>query len=261
MVSRICPLIALVAFGIARDPCFAQGSSADRDALLRVASELSAKGVPLAPLVNKVHEGLAKGAAPRRIEAVVRQMAVHLETADRLLSETDPSAARPEAAVTLLAEAFGGGVTVDETRELNRQSSVSGNPAVSTDMLASAAKGVAFIKEARLPATDGIAVMAEGVRKGFRSHQLLDLGREVKRRESDFRTGRATLRALRDAIARGERPEQLFRDTRTETVERPAATRPESTVVPQRPEPTQRPERPQRPEVQRPERPGSARPQ
>ena len=263
MVFRICWLIALAVIGMAPDPCFAQASASDRDALVRVANELAAQGVPAAPLINKVNEGLAKGAVPQRIEAVIRQMATHLETADRLLGETHPPASRPEADVTLLAEAFGGGVTADEARELNRQSQVPGNPAVSTDMLASAAKGLSFIKDARLPATDGIAVMAEGVRQGFRPHQLLDLGRDVKRREADFRAGRATLRALRDAIARGERPEQLLRDTRTDTVERPAATRPGGVTErpqPERPQP-QRPEPPQRPDVQRPERPGGARPQ
>ena len=262
MVSRISWLVALVAIGIAPDPCHAQVPVSDRDALVRVAHALSATGVPLAPLVSKVDEGLAKGAAPQRIETVIRQMATHLETADRLLRETHPPAPRPEADVTLLAEAFGGGVTLDEARELNRQTQASGKPPVSTGLLASAAKGLTFIKEARLPATDGIAVMAEGVRQGFRPLQLLDLGREVKRREADFRAGRASLRALRDAIARGERPEQLFRDARTEAVERPAATRPgAATERPQRPEAPQRPAAPQRPEVPRPERPGGTRPQ
>lgn len=267
MVSRISWLVALVAIGIAPALCFAQVPVSGRDALVRVAHELSATGVPLAPLVSKVDEGLAKGAAPQRIEAVVRQMATHLETADRLLRGTHPSAPRPEADITLLAEAFGSGVTADETRELNRQSQVSGKPAVSTDLLAGAAKGFSFIKDARLPAADGIAVIAEGVRHGFRPHQLIDLGREVKRREADFLAGRATLRALRDAIARGDRPEQVLRDVRAETVERPAASRPAAvterpqTERPQRPEAPQRPEQPQRPDVQRPERPGGARSQ
>jgi hypothetical protein len=267
MPSRIICLIALVAIGIAPNPCFAQAPASERHALVRVANELAAKGVPLAPLINKVNEGLAKGAAPQRIEAVIRQMATHLEAADRLLRETHPPAVRAEADVTLLSEAFGAGVTADETRELNRQSQVAGNPAVSTDMLTSAAKGLSFIKEARLSPADGIAVMAEGVRQGFRPHQLLDLGRDVKRREADFRAGRATLRALRDAIARGERPEQLLRDSRAETVERPTTTRPDAVTDrpqrerPLRPEAPQRPEQPQRPDVQRPERPRGARSQ
>jgi hypothetical protein len=225
------------------------------DALIRVANEASAQGVPSASLVDKIREGLSKGAAPQRIEAVVRQMATHLEAADRLIRESDPAAGRTPAgpAVTLLAEAFGGGVTLAEARELARQSQAPGKP-VATDMLASAAKGLSFIKEARLRSADGIAVMAAGVRQGFRPYQILDLGREVKRHETDFRDGRASLQALRDAIARGERPEQIFRQNRIETVERPAATRPEPVRERperervERPQPVERPQRPEQPQ-------------
>ena len=42
---------------------------------MRVADEAAAKGLPTAPLTNKIREGLAKGVDPRRIEQVVRQMA------------------------------------------------------------------------------------------------------------------------------------------------------------------------------------------
>ena len=229
------------------------GRAENVDTLIRIADEASAKGVPSAPLVNKIREGLSKGAAPQRIETVVRQMATHLEAAERLIREADPTPGRAlaEPVVTLLAEAFGGGVTLDEARELTRQAQAPNKP-VAIDVLASAAKGLSFIKEARLPSADGIAVMAEGVRQGFRPYQILDLGREVKRRETDYQAGRASLRALRDAIARGERPEQLFRDTRVEPVERPAATRPEPVRErperrpPERPQPVERPQRPTR---------------
>lgn len=218
------------------------------DALIRHANDAGAKGLPVAPITSKIREGLAKGADPARIDAVVRQMAIHLETADRVIRELQPAsgAAEREAPVTLLAEAIGGGVTSDEVGELRRQVQASGKPPVSSDGLASAAKGLSFIKEGRLPVAEGTAVMAEAVRQGFRSHEMLDLGREIKRRERDYREGRANLLALRDAIARGSRLDQLFRDSRAGVVERPAATRPEPTTT--RPEPVTRPERPQPPE-------------
>jgi hypothetical protein len=245
---------ALVRLRVARG-----GQASDVDALIRVADESAAKGLPAAPLTNKIREGLAKGADPKRIDAVIRQMATHLETADQLVREVDATAsgAGRETSVTLLAESFGGGLTPGDVRELRRLAQQSGKPPLSLDGLASAAKGLSFIRDARLPLTEGTAVVAEAVRQGFRAHEVLDLGREIKRRERDYQAGRATLRALRDAIARGDRPEQLFRDTRTDAVERPAATRPEAT----RPEaPVERPERPGRPEApQRPERPEPAR--
>lgn len=237
------------------------GEAAEVDVLIRLANDAAAKGVPPTPLINKIREGLAKGADPKRIEGVVRQMATHLETADRLLRESTPTppGVGRDASVALLAEAISGGVTEDEVLELRRASQGPGRPpptSTSTaDGVASAAKGLSFIKEAKLPAADGAAVMAAAVRQGYRSHELLDLGREVKRREVDYRVGRASLRSLRDAITRGDRPDQLFRDSRPAAVERPAAARPEAPVErPTRPEPPQRPETPPRPEPVRPGR-------
>lgn len=238
---------ALVRLGVDRG-----GRAEEVEALIRQADEAAAKGLPAAPLTNKISEGLAKGYDPKRIELVIRQMATHLETADRLLREMEPATAGREAPVTLLAESLGKGVTPDEVRELRRlvqSASKTGKPPLSAEELAGAAKGLSFIKEVRLPAVEGTAVIAEAVRQGFRSHEILDLGREIKRREGDFVAGRASLRALRDAIARGDRPDQLFRASRTEAVERPASARPETPVErPARPEPPQRPEQPERPE-------------
>ena len=235
------------------------GHAEEVDALIRLADEAAAKGLPAAPLTNKIREGLAKGADPKRIELVIRQMGTHLETADRLIREMGPASggAGREASVTLLAESLGSGVTSDQVRDLRRlaqPASSTGKPSITAEAVASAAKGLSLIEEARLPVPEGTAVMAEAVKQGFRSNEILGLAREVKRREGDYRAGRASLRALRDAIARGDRPDQLFRDTRTETADRPAATRPEAPVE----RPAARPETPQRPEQPvRPERPAS----
>lgn len=235
----------------------AQAPASDRDALDRIVAEATAKGLPAAPLSNKIQEGLAKGVDATRIELVVRQIATNLEQADRLVREIEPASAPTarEAAVTLLADAIGSGVTSDEIREL-RKMSAEGQTMIPAEAAASAAKSLSLIKAARLPASDGAAVIAEAVKHGFRSREILDLGREVKRREADYQAGRASLRALRDAIARGERPDQLFREGRVETVERPAAIRPSSPVE----RPAARPDTPQRPQQPvRPERPATGR--
>jgi hypothetical protein len=234
------------------------GRAEEVDMLLRQADEAAAKGLPVAPLTNKIREGFAKGYDATRIAVVIRQMAGHLETASGLIREIVPAAAgaERETAVTLLAEAVAGGVTVDEVRSLSGTTSRSGTPPMSADLLAAAAKGLAFVKEARLQVAEGAAVMAEAVRQGFRSYEILDVGREVKRREADFQSGRASLRALRDAIARGERPGDLFASRAGATERGAAPARPEGAVTrperpvraePQRPEPV-RPEQPVRPE-------------
>ncbi len=245
---------ALLALHVSRG-----GRPGDLDGVINLANDAEAKGLPGRPLTDKIREGVAKRAAPARIEAVIRQMAADLDAADRLAREGAPAASAParEAAVTLLAEALGNGfapddarrgLTPDEVRELGRQAQPAGTPPASPDTLASAAKGLAFIKDAKLPVAEGTAVVAEATLRGYRAHDLIDLGRQIKRRERDYQTGRATLRTLRDAIARGERPERLFRD-QPARVERPAArpvppTRPDRPV---RPEPPPRPERVGRP--------------
>ena len=246
----------------------AQGLAAERDAILRLAAErgiaagdagtllrpveeADAKGLPVAPLANKVREGLAKGIDPKRIDTVVRQLAGHLGTADALIRELNlaPSPVAEEP-VTLLADALAGGVSTDEVRELRRQAQPAAAAPLPSDSLAGAAKGLSLIKSASLPTADGTAVMVEAVRHGYRSQEMLEVGRQVKRRERDYRDGHASLRALRDAIARGERPEQIFTATRPQ-VERPAATRPDAVTErparPARPETPVRPDRPQAP--------------
>jgi hypothetical protein len=232
------------------------GRPDDVDALIRHVDEAAAKGLPAQPLTNKIREGLAKGYDTERIAGVIGQMTAHLEAADRLIRELqlNPPASGREPQVILLADALATGLTPNEVAEIKRQTESSGKSPVSAEGLAGAAKGLSFIKAAGLPVSDGTAVMAEAVRQGFRSFEMLDLGREIKRRERDYREGRASLLALRDAIARTGRSEPLFRDTRPVPVERPAATRPDAPVS--RPEavgPADRPQRPERPE--RPERP------
>ena len=256
-------LVTIVMLGVAPELRAQSVSASDRAALARIADDAAAKGLPSAPLTNKIQEGIAKGADARRIEQVVRQMAVDLETSAQLLRELDPAAtgSARDAAVTLLAESLGSGVTPNDVRELHRQSQTTGKPPLSGETVASAAKGLSLIGEARLPVGEGTSVVAEAVRQGFHPQEVLDLGREIKRRERDFLAGRATLRAVRDAIARGDRPEQIFRDSRPEPVERPAATRPATPERPARPERPERPEQPERPEApprpERPERPAT----
>jgi len=220
------------------------GRPGDVDALIRIADETGAKGLPVEPLTNKIREGLAKRKDPKLIETVIRQIATELETADRLLRDLVPGADQTGrgAAVTLLAESLSGGITADEVRQLNREVSQAGTT-LGAESLSSAAKSLSLIKDARLPVPEGAGVLAEAARHGYRARDLVDLGREVKRRERDYQSGRATLRTLREAIARGDRPEQVVRDARP-AVERPAT----------RPDTPERPERPTRPDVQRPER-------
>jgi hypothetical protein len=230
------------------------GRADEMTSLLGEVDRVAAQGLPTTPLVNKIREGIAKNVDAARIGQTVRQMATNIEMADGLLREGALTGVVGRAgAVTLLADAIGSGLAPEAVREIGRQAQVS---SLSVDQVAGAAKGLAFITSAKLPVTDGTSVVVEAVRRGYGSQDLVDIGREVKRRERDYQEGRATLRALREAIARGHRPERLFRDPRVAPVERPSVTRPETAPTPERPvrpPVVERPTTPTRPET--PERP------
>src|SRR5688572_17965561 len=156
----------------------AQVSVPERDALIRQAEAAGAKGLPVAPLMNKIREGVAKKHDAKRIELVVTQMVTNMETADGIVREVEPGAAGAarDNAITLLSDALFSGLTAAEIRDLQRQVQ-----ARAAQDLAGAAKGLAFVKEAMLPVNEGAAVMVEAVRQKFRAFEMLDLGREIKR--------------------------------------------------------------------------------
>ena len=196
----------------------AQGHSAeDVNPLLEQVTKAGEKGFPTEPLANKLKEGLAKGVEPKRIEPVLRQMVTHFDSAQELLQESttkgmiDQAQGNRQQAMQALAEALSRGATVDEVRELARNGQRQGQK-LSQELLATGAKSVAVMKEAKIPSKDSAAIVAEGMRQGYRPAELADLAREMKRHGQDFREGRLTTQSIHDKISRGDRSDRLFSD-------------------------------------------------
>lgn len=220
-------LVALTATSVWAEPLSVQ----DREAMTRLGSaqgrseneitplldhvsKAGERGLPTESLLNKMREGLAKGVEPRRIDPVLRQMTSRLESAHEVLEEAKGrgiAEGNRQRAIETMAEALSRGATVDEVRELSRLSQ-EGRHKATQEELAAGAKGLAVMKEGRIPSKDGTALVGEGIKQGYRPSELLDLSREVKRRGSDFEEGRASLRALREQVSRGERSDRLFKD-------------------------------------------------
>lgn len=193
----------------------AQGHSPDDvKPLLEQVNKAGERGLPVESLANKVKEGLAKGIDPKRIDPVLRQMTSRLESAHEVLEEAKGrgiAEGNRQRALETMAEALARGATADEVRELSRLSQ-EGRHKATQEELAAGAKSLAVMKEAKISSNDGTALVGEGIKQGYRSSDLLDLGREVKRRGSDFQEGRASLKALREQVRRGERGDRLFKD-------------------------------------------------
>jgi hypothetical protein len=197
----------------------AQGHSAEEvNGLLEQVIKAGEKGLPTEPLANKVKEGLAKGVEPKRIDTVVRQLVTHFESAQEILQEStakgmvDALQGNRQRALEGLAEALSRGTTAEEVRELAKTSQGGGGK-VSQESLASGAKSLAILKEARIPSKDGTALVAEGIRQGYRSAELADLARELKRRGSDIQQGRVNLQNIKDQVSKGQRADRIFRDS------------------------------------------------
>jgi len=80
-----------------------------RDHLSQIIQSAEAAGLPSDVIVSKVREGLAKGVAPARIEAVTVRLAQHLEAAQRYVIARRPGGSRL-ALVRAVAEARMAGV-------------------------------------------------------------------------------------------------------------------------------------------------------
>ncbi len=195
-----------------------QGHSAEEvNALLEQVTKAGEKGIPTEPLANKVKEGLAKGVEPKRIDPVLRQLVTHFESAHDVLQESiskgmvDSSLGNRQRALEGLAEALSRGATAEEVRELAKTAQ-GGGTKVSQESLASGAKSLAILKEAKIPSKDGTALIAEGMRQGYRSAELGDLAREIKRRGADIQQGRMNLQTIKDQVSKGQRADRIFHD-------------------------------------------------
>jgi len=180
--------------------------------LLEHAQQAIDQGLPERPIMNKIKEGLAKGASPERIQPVVRDMVGNLRDAREVLRDATSGGSGQEGggnsrATEVMAEALGRGVTVDEVRFLGRSG---GKNRVNQEDLAFGAKGLALTKEGGVSGADAIPVVGEALRQGFRSNELLDLGREIKKRGNEFRADRNRIQDIKKAVERGERPDKIF---------------------------------------------------
>lgn len=91
------------------------GDERTRAALRAIFDDAAAKGLPTAPLITKVREGLAKRAEPERIRVATAQLAARLERAASALA---PSRSTDELAAG--ADALQVGIGVSTLRDMRR---------------------------------------------------------------------------------------------------------------------------------------------
>ncbi len=192
-------------------------SQQDIESLVDRARHIEGSGLPHEPIVNKIKEGLAKGVPLSRISPVLRKMEGNLREAHDILAEhrgrDNRENTEDRRATEVLAEALGRGVTRDNVRAL-KESGRGGKRRLDSSSLAFGAKGLALTGEGGVSHQDGTPLVGEAIRQGFQPHELLDLGREMKKRGRELKQDRIRLKDIQKALARGERADRIFNDRR-----------------------------------------------
>lgn len=179
--------------------------------MLLQASRAADRGLPPETILNKIKEGLAKGVPPSRIDPVLQDMTGKLETAKQVLGEIGGKGKGGDRrAMEVTAEALGRGVKPEEIRALGR-SGRGKKGGLTAESLAFGAKGLALTKEAGIPGDQGVPLISEAIRQGFKPSDLLKLGREVKKHGRELRENKVLLKDVQKALERGERVDRLFR--------------------------------------------------
>ncbi len=136
----------------------------------------AAKGLPCAPLIEKLDEGLSKRIPVERITAVLDQQTQHLSAAAQLLGPAhgSPEAANDEA-VSRMADLMMTSLTIEEIRAILNQ------PALATTQeRLEAATFYAVLKQSGLPPDACLELVSNGLQRHFFTNFPTQLAYTVK---------------------------------------------------------------------------------
>ncbi len=159
--------------------------------LLEVATEAKRQDLPMGPILDKLKEGLAKGAAPERIAAVASRMAGELAAARDLVRRAEREGVRVEAeeerkrAIEAVADALGRGVSRQEVEDLSRHVGGSSRREARMSRLEAGARATADLVSMGLSPRDASETVGAALSRGLGRRDLErfreDLARERRR--------------------------------------------------------------------------------
>lgn len=156
-----------------------------RATIQRIIDSARMSGVPVAPLADKVAEGVLKGADDRRIVAAVQTLARELREAHSLLGP-----AAPPPLLGAAASALHSGV---DTVGLLRLARPAHGPAPTSQALATALVTLVDLVSKRVPSDAAIQSMEQLLSRGAPESQYVALRAEV---DQDIRAGKSPEAAL-----------------------------------------------------------------
>jgi len=180
--------------------------------LLYVVAEASRQGLPAAPVLDKVKEGVAKRVPPERIASVASRIRVELATSRDLIRRAEQEGVRVEAAeargpaVEAVADALGRGVPPTEVEALARHVAHSGPHQATMSRLESGAQVTADLISMGVSPRAASETVATGLARGWSQR---DLERLRERLAQELRRGESPeegAQRVREQI-RSERPD------------------------------------------------------
>lgn len=199
-MSRFSLLLGIIALAVVPDSLAGQDVAKQLDgrvspevrrAVVTIAADAAARGLPVGPLVNKAIEGGAKGVPADRVIAAVRVLAGRLDDARGALREAGVAAPTGDV-VEGGADALNAGLSNGDVRDLVRVSRPPYDPSVTLRVAATlAALGV--------PAKQATELVERTIRTGGSPADLLALPARV---QAGMGEGASPAQAA-DGIARG----------------------------------------------------------
>ncbi len=183
-----------------------------------LASEVAAaqqEGVPATLLVDRVEEGLAKGAAPSEIEQLVRRQHATFAQAARLLKTAAPgvlNGADGRSALEATGEALASGVQAEKLGTfLGHPSQLrQGQSPLATEVRARA-EAAANLAEHGFPTEGAVALLFSAVDRGHERQALRAVTGAAERLDREGRGPREPLLGrLHEEILRGRSPADLY---------------------------------------------------
>ncbi len=186
--------------------------------LLDVVTEARRQDLPVGPLLDKVKEGLAKGAPPERIVAVASRISGDLATSRDLIRRAEREGVRGEGrgdrerVVESVADAMGRGVSLKDVEELARRVAGSSPRGATLSRLEAGAQATADLVSMGLPLRDASETVGVALSHDLDRREIERLRESLARERRRGGSLEDGARRIRDEILSGRGEHQRGRD-------------------------------------------------
>lgn len=189
--------------------------------LMDLAKEGGQEGLPLRPLLNKIREGLAKGAPPPRIATLGKNIIDDLKASRDIVRHAEKLGLRPtrkgeqQRTIEALAEAKRRGVPIETLRDLPRKfrESRSGE-GLSLSRVERAAETLVTLMDTGLSAPSASETVRLAISRGLSTDEIRRIERAIRRGRRGRGSAEEVAKRVRESLATGRDIHEIERELR-----------------------------------------------